>query len=111
MCTVHRTAVLADHVQFRFEEKPFGTSNCVCTEMLQLEGQGPSTKTQDPPSAVFGADTAQTAGRFWLFRSGLSHLDPPVERPRTTHISLTLAEPSIWWPSVELSSWLGAACG
>ena len=92
------------------QEKPLGTINQLCMAMLQLEGQGLSTKTHHPPSAVFSAETASTRGRVWDRRAGLSNLDPPVERPRIPHICVTLDEPSIWWPSVELTRWFRAAC-
>ena len=92
------------------QENPLGTIDQLCMAMLQLEGQGLSTKTHHPPSAVFSAETASTRLRVWDRRAGLSNLDPPVERPQTTHICAPLDEPSIWWPSVELTRWFRAAC-
>ena len=92
------------------QEKPLGTIDQLCMAMLQLEGQGLSTKTHHPPSAVFSAETASTRLRVWDRRAGLSNLDPPVERPRIPHICVTLDEPSIWWPSMELTWWFRAAC-
>ena len=104
-CVPHRRSC-----SLQIQEKPLGTIDQLCMAMLQLEGQGLSTKTHHPPSAVFSAETASTRGRVWDRRAGLSNLDPPVERPQTTHICAPLDEPSIWWPSVELTRWFRAAC-